>query len=153
MNNYIYRIDTSTGLKNIQDGYFRARKWENDYPHILLEFLSTSLQENEKIYRICFYTNLQTAKKALDNDFSWFGESYISRCPKEIILANGFTESWDDGFKTSEACLFWVKEPIAENNLKFSFSGIPINTFDVLINNEWIPLMNYIDGTCENVQR
>ncbi|WP_226374136.1 hypothetical protein [Pectobacterium quasiaquaticum] len=69
MDDYIYRIDTAVKLKKIQDGFFRAKRWENrngiDYPHKLLKDHYAELAPAEGVYLMCFYSSQQKAEISL----------------------------------------------------------------------------------------
>ncbi|MEQ9861360.1 hypothetical protein OI450_05575 [Pectobacterium cacticida] len=148
MTEYIYRVDRDIRIRKIQDGIFRARRWKNrsgeDYPHRLLKSLYADLPSTEGLYLICFYTSQQLAEKSLINDFLPRGESHISRCHKESVSTYGFTESWDDGFIVGEAYLFWCQEILTQSNSEFSSAGIPVTHFEVLVQEKWIPLVDYM---------
>ncbi|HAU5600900.1 TPA: hypothetical protein JD320_000021 [Citrobacter koseri] len=155
MDDYIYRVDVAIKLKNIQDAYFRAKRWENrsgiDYPHKLMKNRYAGLSSAEGIYLICFYTSQQRAETSLINDFSYFGDCKISRCHKEVILGSGFIESWDDGFPVGEAYLFWCQETLTSKNTLFSSIGISLEHFETLNQGEWIPLTDYIRNESPSV--
>ena len=147
MSEYIYRVDTQSGLEKIEDNHFRAKRWRADdryaYPHKLLAQLHSTLLETEGIFRICFYTSFDKAEHSKNYDFSHFGESFILRCPKTSLASAGFSESWDDGFNEGDAYLFWIKEVLSANNTKFSSAGVEFPVFEILKQGEWQPLKNY----------
>lgn len=149
MKNYVYRVDTVLGFGKIKDSVFRAKRWTypGDFPHKLLESLYTNLPTTDGLYRICFYRSQKVAEKCLARDFLSLGESRMYRCPKEVVLSCGFSESWDDGFDKGVAYLFWCQEKLNENNTHLSLSCIPLEHFDVLIQDEWMPLMEYLNNT------
>jgi len=147
MSEYVYRVDTETGLKKIHDRHFRARRWMgNDsysFPHVVLKQLNVTLPASDGLYRICFYTSLARAKQSLNDDFSYLGLSRILRCPKNLVLSRGFFESWDDGFKEGDAYLFWIQEALSGENSNFSSTGIPFEHFEILNQERWHPLLEY----------
>ncbi|MBE5212552.1 hypothetical protein IG611_09760 [Pectobacterium sp. A535-S3-A17] len=155
MDDYIYRIDTAVKLKKIQDGFFRAKRWENrngiDYPHKLLKDHYAELAPAEGVYLMCFYSSQQKAEISLKNDFSYLGDCQISRCRKETVLDAGFIESWDDGFPVGEAYLFWCQEVLNQSNTKFSCMGISLEHIETMRQGEWISLIDYIKNNSPSV--
>ncbi|ACX87539.1 hypothetical protein Pecwa_1753 [Pectobacterium parmentieri WPP163] len=155
MDDYIYRIDTAVKLKKIQDGFFRAKRWENrsgiDYPHKLLKDRYAELPPAEGIYLICFYSSQQKAEISLKNDFSCFGDCQISRCRKDTVLDAGLIESWDDGFLIGDAYLFWCQEVLTQSNTKLSSTGISLEHIETLSQGEWISLIDYIENSPSSV--
>lgn len=147
MSEYVYRVDTQTGLEKIQDNHFRAKRWSaNDgysFPHALLKELHSSLPATAGLYRICFFTSHTRAEESLSNDFSHLGKSYILRCPKASVLSLGFTESWDDGFKKGDAYLFWNQESLLAGNANFSSAGIAFDQFEIWKQKQWSPLQGH----------
>jgi len=153
MNEYVYRINTQSGLEKIQDNHFRGRRWlsgvNGGYPHALLKREHATLSITEGLFLVCFYSNHAKAEQSLNSDFSYLGQSYMLRCPKEHVVAAGFNESWDDGFKEGDAYLFWNKENISDRNANFSSAGIPLEVFEIWKDSKWQPLHQYFGG---NVQ-
>ncbi|WP_435102390.1 phage integrase N-terminal SAM-like domain-containing protein [Arhodomonas sp. AD133] len=140
VDSYLYRIDTVDGLAKIRDGKFRAVRWTPScYPHEILKKLESSLPEGAALFRICFYSSEQKARWSQQYDFAG-RNTRILRCPKEAVLAAGFSESWDDGFRQGEAYLFWTQESAQGASARLSNVGIPLETFEVAEGESWLPM-------------
>jgi len=143
-NEYIYRNDYTAKLRAIPDDCFRARRWHGDsnsYPHDLLRSQLDQLDDDQSIYRICFWTTLDLALK--DRGKYEPGTTLV-RCLKSEVDTAGFNASWDDGLDPEEAYLFWITEGLAEGNLAFSNASIPFSRFEALVDGEWVPFSNHI---------
>ncbi|ENY6785878.1 hypothetical protein J9231_02195 [Providencia rettgeri] len=143
---YIYRIDTESNFSLIKDNSFRAKRWflNEDFPHKLLKDEFSKMSPNQGIYRICFFTSEAHAKSSLNYEFtSLHGGKVFLRCPKFAVTNAGFKESWDDGFHTGDAYLFWTRELIEKENDRFSLACIPLSVFQVFDNGEWVDYEKY----------
>lgn len=147
MTEYVYRVETLTGLENIRDNHFRAKRWifgeSGSFPHELLKQLTLTLPATDGIFRICFYTSHGRAEESKGYDFSYFGESFILRCPKASVMNLGFSESYDDGFKEGDAYLFWIQENILTGNKVFSSVGIALHLFEIWKQGQWHALHDH----------
>lgn len=128
----LYRVDTKDGYNNIKDGIFRARRWNTaSYPHEILKEKYKSLQIDEGIYRICFWTTKELAINSRDNDFKWLSkENYIHKCSAKLLIDQGFHQENDCGVTSGEAYLFWIIEKLDGNNEKFSNKGISLSNLE-----------------------
>jgi len=147
---YVYRIDTIENFKKIKDETFRAKVWydkEGEFPHKLLRSLCKKLGNNERIFRICFFSTENKAIIVQKEDYKFLGPSYIFRCPKSSVKTIGFNESWDDGFENKEAYLFWNVEINNDENSRFSSLGINFKEFEIFIENGWKPLNDYLNDS------
>lgn len=142
---YVYRVDTQTGLEKIQDNHFRARRsgTSDSFHHELLKRLHSTLPRTDGLFRVCFYVSQVRAEQSSSYDPSHFGKSYVLRCPKESVLSCGFTESWDDGFKEGDAYLFWIQETLSHRNARFSSAGVDFDLFEICKQGQWHPLKNH----------
>jgi len=147
MTEYIYRIDTQTGLQKISGLTFRARRWVPEspgtFPHQVLQKARSNIPQNHALYRICFYSSLERARQSLKDDFGYLGVSHILRSTKDKVLEAGFQESWDDGFNLGDAYLFWIAED-SDSTQRFSSAGISIEDFEIYKDQRWDSLKNHI---------
>lgn len=143
---YIYRIDTASNFSLIKDNTFRARRWflNESFPHNLLKEEYSKMSPNQGIYRICFFTCESHAALSLNYDFTGIhGDKIFLRCQKSAVINAGFEESWDDGFQSGDAYLFWIKELVEKNNERFSIACIPLSAFEVFDDGGWIEFEKY----------
>jgi hypothetical protein len=140
MDDYIYHITTKSNLSQFQGYFFRARRWRiGDYPHQTIRNIFSRLQPTEAVFQFAAYTTLEKSKAALQVEFR-HRACYILRCGRTNILRRGFRISPDQRYEDGSACLFWLIEQDVDGKSVFSHSGIPIEDFDILINDGWKPL-------------
>ncbi|HHV7361222.1 TPA: hypothetical protein ACUNBO_003920 [Morganella morganii] len=143
---YIYRIDTVSNFSLIKDNTFRAKRWflNESFPHGLLKDEYSKMSSNQGIYRICFFTNEAHAALSLNYDFTGLdGDKIFLRCQKSAVTNADFEESWDDGFRSGDAYLFWVKELVEKKNDRFSIACIPLSVFQVFDDGGWVDFEKY----------
>ena len=146
MHDYVYRIDRKKYLFNITDNLFRARLWKNrqsDFPHKNLRAAFKTRPSDRDVYRICFWGSMSKAEQSLERDYGHWGDGIITRFLKEDVLAQGFEETWDDGFAEGDAYLFW-KYDSSGDDPSLSYTGLKIERADALVDGNWVPLSEFL---------
>lgn len=138
----IYHVSYESGLKQITNDKFSARKWTPEsYPHkVLISEFSRKL-DSESIYRVCFWSNYSDAVNASKKEFGG-KKNVILKFEYNDLVALGFNDSQDDGFPNQNVHLFWIKENTAPSS--FSDAGVPFNKISIEVDGLWECFDNYM---------